>query len=125
MRFLVRSGTEAEARELFRTAETVPGVSPTCSASAFRVTTCGLSRSEISLRAAMGDSPGSEVETQIVEKSVYHRENYRRKQDQSVKQGVRELPVRSKTREPNNVKLRFHLTKRLRSLDVRGAGLLV
>src|ERR1700733_3801529 len=38
MRFLVRSGTERAAAELFSTAETVPGVSPTCSATAFKVT---------------------------------------------------------------------------------------
>src|SRR4029077_14391534 len=38
MRFLVGSGTERDAAELFRTADTVLGVTPTRSAPAFRVT---------------------------------------------------------------------------------------
>ena len=38
MRFLVCSGIERAAGELFRAAETVPGVSPSCSAMVFRVT---------------------------------------------------------------------------------------
>src|SRR4029077_12538810 len=39
MRFLVCSGIERDDGALFKTAETVPGVSPTCSATAFKVTT--------------------------------------------------------------------------------------
>jgi len=37
MRFLVCPGTERQAGELFRTEETVPGVSPRCLATAFKV----------------------------------------------------------------------------------------
>src|SRR5271156_3882316 len=78
MRFLVRSGTEAEARELLRTAETVPGVSPTCSARAFRVTTCGLSRSEFSVRPAMRVSGCGSIDPDCLNICI-SRENYRRK----------------------------------------------
>src|SRR5437016_12648379 len=38
MRLRVCSGMEREAAELFQTAETVPGVRPRCSATAFSVT---------------------------------------------------------------------------------------
>src|SRR5215470_11797683 len=38
MRLRVCSGIEREAAELFQTAETVPGVRPKCSATAFNVT---------------------------------------------------------------------------------------
>src|SRR5689334_15918716 len=38
IRVRVRSGIECEAAELLSTAETVPGVKPRCSATAFRVT---------------------------------------------------------------------------------------
>src|SRR5215467_10179524 len=38
MRFRVRSGMDCEAAELLSTAETVPGVNPRCSATAFNVT---------------------------------------------------------------------------------------
>src|SRR5215475_14651260 len=38
IRLRVRSGMERDAAELLSTAETVPGVSPRCSATAFRVT---------------------------------------------------------------------------------------
>src|SRR5579863_1448439 len=42
MRFLVSCGIERAEGESFRTAETVPGVSPTCSATALSVTTVDL-----------------------------------------------------------------------------------
>src|SRR5258708_22647349 len=42
MRFFVCSGMERDAGELFRAAETVPGVSPRCSAMVFRVTLSSL-----------------------------------------------------------------------------------
>src|SRR6266481_5755243 len=42
MRFFVCSGMERAAGELFRAAETVPGVSPRCSAMVFKVTLSSL-----------------------------------------------------------------------------------
>src|SRR5437660_1288882 len=49
MRFFVCSGMERAAGELFRAAETVPGVSPRCSAMVLRVTLSSLRKPDFSL----------------------------------------------------------------------------
>src|SRR6266700_4398639 len=85
MRFFVCSGMERAAGELFSAAETVPGVSPSCSAIVFRVTLFSLRR------------PGFFLGVGLIYRIL--QASFKRILQASSKIGIRE-PVRPSRRDP-------------------------
>src|SRR5436853_4414788 len=71
MRFFVCWGMERAAGELFRAAETVPGVSPRCSAMVFRVTLSSLSEPDFSLGGGVIQKPSEYLPTLGYGKMAY------------------------------------------------------